>query len=1094
MSDNRVLTLKEDLIEIADAIRVKKKLKGDLTFSQLKANALEAINTSEFNEYYTKDISTWDTLNVNNFEKVPAFPKTLLIHSNGVDVYYEDNGLYHYNTVTKANTFLCSFSEGFYFYTSMESSNGTVYIQYCYSSSNSTFYKILGTTLIKTYEGVSLGEGTFYETKKGDVYAYKSTYYGKPYYSYLKKVIHLGDVATELGWSFRDFIETSEGNLYIAEYQSTGGLYYIQGATITKIYESGTWLYNYETRNGDLYISGNNGLLHITEGTATLLTTSKGINTFFETSKGDMYVCCSGSGGLVGFLHINGTTLEDVHQDSPEGARMSSYAWYFYEVNNNQVYATNFNVEGIWYLTGNIATKAFANTYTSATFYACKDGYSYMTLSGNYPGIYTLEGATVTKIHTSGYWDTEVLNTEEGLFLLLSGTLLKVSQGETTELQTSLGSTKEIFKLDNKTLFTTYADSKKHLYYLANSQLKTVVSAKWDISDDRNGNWSINLFESSDGTLYISSTLFNSTYGWSGIYTIQPNLTITKVYDRGVAYNFFETLNSFIYASPTKLPGANVSSSDRGIVKLSTTTGEQIYAEGLEWIPRVEKDTKILFSTLHYPDTKDDIAVIVEEDTVHRLLLTKSIATEGGEDNPNQGLPTWETFSLETEPLLQLGNIYHAKNGIDCYGWNSNSSNENGVYYLNKKTKEIKKIFNDGHWGTIFETSKGDIYLGTYTSSTCQGLLHLKSEIATHIYTKAKCLDCFFESSKGHVYVSSSYHSGTGLIHLDGVTAKQIYTKGYMCEKFFEDSKQNLYTVGAYTGFLLLDGETITVLSEENKYSTYNSYFEDSTGRVFAGSTNSNGYGVIIIKDGVLTQINEGFPFCKFFETSQGIVYACGPSKTSKSGYCGILKVDGDTITVLGEDIQYLYGMDYWCEDNNGNVYCSGYPMIAYITNDTCTLLDVSKTTYYEFAKDKNGDIYCGSSNKLYLLQNGVATNVNPTSSEIRRFITDKEDRLYAYGYYTLLLENSTATQISDGYRMLTALKCSDGTAYLSSSQYSYGILLLDGTNSRKIYKTGVWSFLLEINGNVIASDVKNPQSGGNALLLKGDSVEKIVL
>lgn len=1128
MNDNRVLTLKEDLIEIADAIRTKKNLKGDLTFSQLKANTLEAINTSEYNEYYTKDISTWDTLNVDNFEKALTFPNTLLIHSNGIDVYYkEDNGLYHYNTATKVSTFLCSSPEEFYFHTSMESSNGTAYIQYCYSSSpyNSTFYKISGTTIIKTYEGVSLREGKFYETKKGDVYAYYD-YYSSSTYCYYRRIVHLGDEATLLGPFGDKFFETSEGDLYVGENKDTGGLYYLNGNTLTKLCgEKGSnWLYYYETHNKDFYISGIKNFVHVAKDTVTLLA-GGGINVFFETSKGTLYVGCDGAGGRTGIAYVNGPNLVTVRQNSSEGDSLGSFGWYIYEANNDNVYAHNWDVDGLWFLSEDIATKVLSGIYNRdyVTFYTGKDGYSYLTLNQNHPGLYVIDKANTTQLRTSGYWNTEVLNTEEGLFLLLSGTLLKVYQGEVTELQTSLGSTDEIFKLNSKTLFTvrTSANSviTKHLYYLANSQLKTVISAKWN-SDYRN--WSINLFESSDGTLYVSSTFANSnSFGWRGIYAIQSNLTITKVYNGDTNYLFYETSNGFVYASPFPRTDCVVNG---GIVKLSPTAGKQIYAEGLGWIPRAEKDTKILFSTSDLPDTKDDIALVVDGDTVHRLLLTKSIGsyiepegtlniTENGEYDVTNYEKTNVTIPIPEGYIKPEGTLNITENGeyqiADKNFVSVAVPVSSGTATVVEKVptwQEIKtnSFLNVAVRDYVFESSDGKYRYSSYGNSTSaltreKGLfrLDLTTGEEVKLHNDYYCWQYFFEASNGDTYIGLSSSLSTdnrGIFRIRNGVLTQIYTDNHSWEYFFEASNGNIYvSSGSSTGqgILLIKDDSVTKIYTTSYSWQY--FFEDNAGNIYVSSTKSN-TGIVHIKEDIATlAYSSSAKWCYFHldakegvyasssNSSTGIVYLKDSvgTKIYTTGYnwqtsysrknggvyvahssYSLLLLQGETVTPVEPQLKTLGS--FTVEDDNG-VYIGGGTSLTgiyYLQDATATQIFTAGTAY-DLLKTTSGDIYAsGYKIPLLHLQNGVVTTLSDTTAyNFSRFYEAKNG--YTYTSQTsgkfMALKGTTAVTLSGGgYKLPNVFEASTGCLYFSCDENNnLGVYKVDGTTSVNVYSGG---------------------------------------
>jgi hypothetical protein len=1134
MSDNRVLTLKEDLIEIADAIRTKKNLKGDLTFSQLKANTLEAINTSEFKEFYTKDIATWDTLNVDNFEKTLTFPNTLLIHSNGIDVYYkENNGLYHYSIVTKVSTFLCSPPEGLSFRTSMESSNGTVYIQYSNSSPtyNSTFYKISGNTITKTYEGVILAAGSFYETKKGDVYAYYDSYSNSTY-CYYRRIVHLGDEATLLGPFGDKFFETSEGDLYVGENKDTGALYYLKGNTLTKLCggKGSNWLYYYETRNKDFYISGIKGFVHVAKDTVTILSNSN-INAFFETSKGTLYVGCDGSGGAVGIDYVNGTELVSVRQNSSEGDYLKSFGWEFYEATNDNIYARNWDVDGLWFLSEGIATKVLSGIYNreSVTFYAGKDGYSYLTLNQNHPGLYVIDKANTTQLRTSGYWNTEVLNTEEGLFLLLSGTLLKVYQGEVTELQTSLGSTDEIFKLNNKTLFTvrTSANSvtTKHLYYLANSQLKTVVSAKW-YNDYRN--WSINLFESSDGTLYVSSTFANSSsFGWRGIYTIQSNLTITKVYNGDTNYLFYETSNGFVYASPFPRTNCVVNG---GIVKLSPTAGKQIYAEGLGWIPRAEKDTKILFTTSTYPDTKDDIAVVVEGDTVHRLLLTKSIGgyiepegtldiTENGEydvtDKASVNVNvassggassepvTWETLDIDTAPLLDVAYSKYTTSSGETY-ISSNDNSNPGIWYAAKNSKTITKIFDKGAWWDFpFEDSKGNLYLSPNNNGGNHGIIKLKNGIATNIWTSASCFCSWFEDSKGLIYVSSMNGNYYGILKIYEDTVSPIYTKGQTWEYIYEDDNENIYMSGYSQGLLHIYKDKVTLLYDESTAKRFG--FPFGLGDTVYASCN-NVQGIFMLTNGTATHLyTEGYSWGNFMPTSNGTIYVSSASSNTASA--GILKITGNVVEKI-----YPTGYNYssLIELPSGEHYIlpdlkqGGASGILYLYNDNVTLIKegrpweylITSSAIYLYASN-------GYSNKgLWKVQGSTCTCITNTENYYNyRVFKSSKDQIFIscntslfYGLY--YIENDSMVKLITSNEAWNLYESKQGVIYASASsnRSTSGILKFDESNSTFITLNKepkfMFEYVLELENGDIYTCSKTTSRG--VFLIQGDIVTKL--
>ena len=391
---------------------------------------------------------------------------------------------------------------------------------------------------------------------------------------------------------------------------------------------------------------------------------------------------------------------------------------------------------------------------------------------------------------------------------------------------------------------------------------------------------------------------------------------------------------------------------------------------------------------------------------------------------------------------------YHAQNGVDMYI--GSSALNSGIYHINKQTGVLTQIYTSGYyWNYFFEDSKGNVYVGSSSSS---GILHLTNTAATRIYATGSCM-YFFEDSKGNVYVSGS--SSTGVLHLSDTTVTQVYPTGKSWLYFFEDSKGNVYISGSDAGIVYLSGTTSTHIHTSG-YCRY--FFEDSKGNVYVSGSSSN-IGVLHISGITVTQIyTTGAYWQYFFEDSKGNVYVGGGNSNS----IGILYLSGITVTQI-----YTTGVywQYFFEDSKGNVYVSS----SNSNNDNKGILHISGTT---------------------------ATQIYTTGYNWQYFFEDSKGNVYVSGTTTgfIHLSGTTSIQVySGGASWNRAFEDSKGNVYVSSdSSYNdRGILHLSGTTAKNIYTSGYnWHF--KETDHVCAYIDQYPTPESLYLILDGDKAYSV--
>ena len=505
----------------------------------------------------------------------------------------------------------------------------------------------------------------------------------------------------------------------------------------------------------------------------------------------------------------------------------------------------------------------------------------------------------------------------------------------------------------------------------------------------------------------------------------------------------------------------------------------------------------------------------------------------------------WDSVDTSKKELLvfsQFTNYYYHSNGIDAYG-SYGSAGDAGLYHINLKTNEITQIYETGfNWKYFIEDNNGY----TYISDASNAILYVTGSIAVEVQVSSSLitLNKFFKDSKGNIYVGGS--GTTAILYLCDGIGERIQYSGYW-DGFYEDKFGYVYAYNG-TGVLLLDKNTVTnicTFTSQYSFSTtyytfeasngylyvsasqvvlfciyngtatelytnskaWDSFFEDSEGNVYVGSTRSYS-GILHVKESLATQIyNIGDSWRNFFEDSKGNVYA----SSGKSG-TGLVKL---TPTLAEQIYTESYNWKNFFESSNGNIYVS----TSSSSSGMLLIKDNSVTQIYTgsnwnvFFEDSKSNIYVGSTSSslkgILYINDDVVTLIYTDGYQWQHFYEGKPGYVYASSTYNnsassgiIVLVDGVATKIySSGYYLANYCKDIKDIVYVSSTYVPtntstvYGIICLDKDTATQIYKTGNnWYEIKNDENGILVSQNEQYIPNTEALVLYDAKVYKIKL
>lgn len=307
-------------------------------------------------------------------------------------------------------------------------------------------------------------------------------------------------------------------------------------------------------------------------------------------------------------------------------------------------------------------------------------------------------------------------------------------------------------------------------------------------------------FKSLNGEIFLSTDASTK----SGIYVVNEDFSVTKVYDKSYSFEYFNELsNGNILIS-------NTVNNSTGLLLYNYETKEvtQIYNKGYnyQYFCELSNGDALIssltsnYGVLLYKASTNEVTQIGSQ----RLSNFKELkngnvlmsSLNGG--SPGTGLYMLDTTTNKISQIYETGNwSYYTEstNGNVLISSGSSVTGNNGILLYNITTNEVSQIYTGGYaWGELgyaFSLDNGDILLSNQQATKNSGLLLYNAE--TNQITKIfdnEGWQFYYKLKTGNVLITNNHkvwNKKPLLYDASTKTVKELGASGLYLDTFVED-------------------------------------------------------------------------------------------------------------------------------------------------------------------------------------------------------------------------------------------------------------------------------------------------------------------